>query len=435
MTPLQQLASREFFGIKLGLDTIRALTDALGQPHHQYLPVILAGTNGKGSVAAFVSQGLHAAGVRVGRYTSPHLVHVRERFSVGLRDVGDHVLERVLQRVFDAETTLRARGALPGPATYFELTTAAALVLFREARVDVAVLEVGLGGRHDATNVVAAPYAAITSIAFDHMAQLGTSLAQIAAEKAGVVSRGATVVSGVREHEAAAVIAGVCERQDARLVLAHEDLEVETVEADGRTTVTITTPARRYGPLPLALRGRHQVDNAVVAVRLLEALEAGGVGGGAGALASALSEARWPGRLELIARTRLPPLLLDGAHNPAGASALGRWLEAAGWTSVTLVVACMRDKDVTGLLAPLLPWAARVVTTTVEMPRALPAADLAAAVQALAPAMPIAIEPAPATAVAVASRAGRPVVVAGSLFLVGAVRAALAAGGELVDPA
>lgn len=435
MRPLERLASREFFGIKLGLDTITALARALGHPERHFLSVIIAGTNGKGSVAAFASHGLHAAGLRVGRFTSPHLEHVRERYTLGTRDVDDTTLERALQAVFDAEDALTASGGVPGPATYFELTTAAALVLFREAAVDVAVLEVGLGGRHDATNVVAAPYAAITSIAFDHMAQLGDTLAAIAREKAGVITERATVISGVTEEEPAAVIAHVCARQHARLLQSRDDVHVEAVETSGAITLALTTPRRRYGPLRLALRGQHQVDNALVAVRLLEALEADGIGGGVEPITAALTQARWPGRLELRERPGLPPLLLDGAHNPAGAQALARWLAAAGWTSITVVTACMRDKDVAGLLAPLLPLAAHVIATTVHLPRALPAEELAAAVRAQAPTVAVHVEPDPAAAVALASHDGRPVVVAGSLFLVGAVRATLAEAGEPVDPA
>ena len=423
MTPLQRLATREFFGIKLGLDTIGALVDALDHPERAFLPIIVAGTNGKGSVTAMVSRALHAAGLRVGRYTSPHLVHLHERYAIDDVDVADAPLEAALQAVFDAEGRLLANGALTGPATYFELTTAAAFVLFQAARVQVAVIEVGLGGRHDATNVVNAPFAAITSIGFDHMAQLGSTLTQIAAEKAGVIAPGATVVSGVIDAEPAGVIAGVAADRGARLLVATDSAHVETEEHDGETTLTLTTPKRTYGPVRLALRGAHQVDNAVVAVRLLEVLEDGGVGGGATAIATGLSDARWPGRLERRVLPTGAPLLLDGAHNPAGAEALARWLRTAGFAPVTLVTACMRDKDVEGLLRPLLPLATRVIATAVDFPRALPAADLAATVARLAPSLPVQVATTPAEAMTAASEDGARVVVAGSLFLVGAVRA------------
>lgn len=435
MTPQARLAAREFFGIKLGLDTMRALCAALDQPQRSFLPIIVAGTNGKGSVTAMTAAALHADGTRVGRYTSPHLVHLRERFAVDEKDATDAALDAALAAVFAAEDALLARGAIAGPATYFELTTAAAFVLFRSAGVRVAVIEVGLGGRHDATNVVEAPLAAITSIAFDHMAHLGDTLAAIAAEKAGVIMPRATVVSGVTETEPAAVIAGACASQDAHLIGAFDDVDVAAAYDAGETTVRLTTPVRAYDPVRLALRGRHQVRNAVVAVRLLEALAATGHAVAPEAIAAGLAGARWPGRLERRTLAGGIAAVFDGAHNPAGAEALAAWLIEAEFTGVTLVTACMRDKDVAGLITPLLPLAARVITTAVAFPRALPADDLAAAIRAIAPDLPVESRATPAEAVGLASQYGDRVVVAGSLFLVGAVREALGQASEPPDPA
>ncbi len=435
MTPQDRLASREFFGIKLGLEAIGALVAELGHPERTFLPVIVAGTNGKGSVTAMTARALRAAGLRVGRYTSPHLVHLRERFAIDDVAVGDAALDRALTEVFAAEDALLARGALTGPTTYFELTTAAALVIFRDAGVRVAVLEVGLGGRHDATNIVRAPFAAITSIGFDHMAQLGNTLDAIAAEKAGVIARGATVVSGVADPEAARVIADTCRSQGARLVRATDEVQVEADEAGGETTLRLRTPVREYGPVRLALRGAHQVANAVVAVRLLEALEAHGVGGGAEPITAGLRDADWPGRLEVHRLAGGARLVLDGAHNPDGAEALARWLRSAEFAPFTLVTACMRDKDVHGLLAPLLPLARAVVTTAVALPRAVAADDLATVVRDLAPAMPVRAVAAPPAALAAALEDDPRVVVAGSLYLVGAVRMALGEAAGRAEPA
>jgi dihydrofolate synthase/folylpolyglutamate synthase len=435
MTPQQHLATREFFGIKLGLDTMAALVEALGHPERTFLPVIVAGTNGKGSVTAMVSRALRAAGLRVGRYTSPHLVHLRERFAIDDADVDDEALDRALDAVFTAEAALLSRAALPGPATYFELTTAAALTIFRAAAVDVAVVEVGLGGRHDATNVVRAPYAAITSIAFDHMAHLGDTLTAIAREKAGVIMPGAIVVSGVTDADPAAVIAETCRAQGASLVRAGEDVDVDVAMHEGESTIRLRTPFRTYGPVHLALRGHHQVANAVVAVRLLEALEFAGVGGGARAITTGLADATWPGRLERRTLANGVAAVLDGAHNPAGADALARWLREARFWPMTLVTACMRDKDVAGLLSPLLPLASRVVATAVDFPRALPAADLAATIRGLAPRLPVEVAPSPAAAIAAASEHRARIVIAGSLFLVGAVRESLDPAPGRRDPA
>ncbi len=429
MTAQQRLASREFFGVKLGLDAMRALVEALGHPERAFLPVIVAGTNGKGSVTAMVARALHAAGLHVGRYTSPHLVHVRERFAIDDEDVSDARLDEALQQVFDAEDGLLAGGVLAAPLTYFEVTTAAAFVLFRTLGVDVAVIEVGLGGRHDATNVARAPWAAITSIGLDHVAHLGPTLAHIAREKAGVIMPGATVVSGVTEDEPAAEIARVCQARQARLIRAADSVAVEAHEAGGETTLRLSTPRRRYERVRLALRGAHQVANAIVAVRLLEALEEAGIGGGEEAIRTGLADARWPGRLERRDLAGGLPLILDGAHNPDGAVALSRWLVAAALPPVTLVVGCMRDKDARGLLLPLLPLATRAIATAVDMPRALPAGALAGEIVRLAPALDVIVEPTPGAALRTASRGDTPVVVCGSLFLVGAVRAWL--DGEL----
>ncbi|HTV00229.1 MAG TPA: folylpolyglutamate synthase/dihydrofolate synthase family protein [Luteitalea sp.] len=435
MTPQARLATREFFGIKLGLDTMRALCAALGDPQRTFFPVIVAGTNGKGSVSAMTAHALTRAGHRTGRYTSPHLVHLRERFAVDDVDASDAQLDAALAEVFAAEDALLTAGTIPAAATYFELTTAAAFALFRNAGVRVAVVEVGLGGRHDATNVVEASVAAITSIAFDHMAHLGDTLEAIASEKAGVIMPGATVVSGVTQPGPATVIADTCARQGARLVRADHEVQVEATTTKGETTLRLETPERAYGPLPLALRGSHQVGNAIVAVRLLEAMDAGGVAVPADAIVDGLSGARWPGRLE---RRQLPgnvPLILDGAHNPAGALALAAWLREAGLARVTLVTACMRDKDVEGLLRPLLPLAVRVVATAVAFPRALPADELAAQIARLAPGLPVEHRATPAEALGLASQYGDSVVVAGSLFLVGAVRGVLDEVAGQPDPA
>ena len=267
------------------------------------------------------------------------------------------------------------------------------------------------------------------------MAHLGDSLASIAAEKAGVVMPGATVVSGVTEEEPARVIARVCADQEARLVRARVDVVAAASEVDGETTLQLTTPRRTYGPVRLALRGAHQVGNAIVAVRLLEALEEAGVGGGREAIETGLAEARWPGRIERLTLTNGTTVVLDGAHNPDGARALAAWLRSSGQAPATLVTACMHDKDVEGLLAPLLPLADRVVATAVPFPRALPAADLAQRVAALAPSMPIETATAPEDAMAIATGDAARVIVAGSLFLVGAVRPWLDAHAGPRDPA
>lgn len=421
MRGFERLSRREFFGVKLGLDNVRALTEALGHPERACRAVIVAGTNGKGSVAAFTSRALHAAGHRVGLYTSPHLIDLTERYRVSEVTVGAAALEEALDLVIDTDEALCREGRMASPATYFELTTVAAFVLFRTAAVDVAVLEVGMGGRFDATNVAEAPFAAITSIALDHTRHLGTTLTAIAGEKAGVISPGARVVSGVREPEAADVVRREARAQRATLVEAVEDTSA-TVQMQGYTTwLTLKSPQRTYGPLPLALNGRHQVDNAAVAVRLLETLDAHGFAVSGAAIETGLREAWWPARLQVIERTSGPPLVIDGAHNPAGSEALGRWIREAGLAPCTLVLAVMRDKDVQGMLQALLSVAARVIATTVHPPRGLEATSLADEVRRLRPTLPVGLADTPRDALRQAGRIDAPVVVAGSLFLAGAV--------------
>lgn len=425
MTPFERLAEREFFGIKLGLDNVRALTAELGHPEQAYRTVIVAGTNGKGSVAAFTSRALHAAGHRVGLYTSPHLVTLTERYRIDEAEVSAAALGRALDTVLDTEAQLHRTGRLPTLATYFEIATVAAFELFREAGVEVAVLEVGLGGRFDATNVAAAPFAAITSIALDHTAYLGDTLEAIAAEKAGVVMPGAHVVSGVRDEGPARAIRHAATAAGATLVEAHAEVAASVTLHGHETWATLRTRRAAYGPLRLALNGRHQADNAAVAVRLLETLDAAGITVPHDAIEAGLRDASWPGRLQVIERPQRPLLIVDGAHNPAGATALGAWLREAGLVPVVLVLAVMRDKDLPSMLPPLLDCAISVVTTTVHPPRGLEAEALAAAVRHVAPELMVTAVDNADEALARADRQGRPVVVCGSLFLAGAILASL----------
>ncbi len=216
MTDRDWLAHLEFFGIKLGLDTITAILDQLGQPHRTYPVIHIAGTNGKGSVASMVSHALTAAGHRTGRYTSPHLVTLEERFAIDGASVPADHFDAALGRVRAAVERLAERGGLSVEPTFFEVTTAVAFEIFRDLTVDVAVVEVGLGGRLDATNVVAPEITAITTVDRDHEAQLGTSIAAIAREKAGIIKAGVPVVVGAMNDEASEVIASMASAEARR---------------------------------------------------------------------------------------------------------------------------------------------------------------------------------------------------------------------------
>lgn len=424
MSALDEVFRLEQFGIKLGLDTIRALCAALGDPHRAYATIVVAGTNGKGSVTAMVERALRAAGHRSARYTSPHLSRLEERFAIGGVDIASERLEATAARVMDTVHQLIARGTLQAPPTFFEVTTAIACEAFREARVEVAVLEVGLGGRLDATNVAEPLAVAITSIDRDHEQQLGGTLEAIAAEKAGIIKPGAPVVIGPLAPGPREVVARIAAERGARLVPAHDGIAAVVEEEAGTCLLRVTTPVRGYGPVRLGLPGRHQADNAIVAVRLLEILETLGLRVGAHAVATGLADVSWPGRLEWI-ETAEGRVLLDAAHNPAGAASLATYLRGLG-EPLPLVFGVVKDKDVRAMVAVLAPVVSRVVATQAATPRARDAGEVAAMVAEVAPALPVAAEAEPLAAVRDALRDVGRAVVAGSIFLIGDVRARLA---------
>jgi dihydrofolate synthase/folylpolyglutamate synthase len=409
--------------MKFGLETMRALVAELGHPEAAYATLLVAGTNGKGSVVVCVDAVLRASGLRVGRYTSPHLVRVNERLVVGGREIGDNDLDVAVRAVRDAAERLVRRGVLEAHPTFFEALTAAAFVHFRRKRVDVAVLEVGLGARLDATNVSDPLASAIVSVALDHQVYLGRTLASIAREKAGVMRRGRPTIVGPLPPGAMRGVRGEARRIGARLVEAPRGSRV-VVGSQDEDTVDVRTPVRTYEGIQ-HLPGAHQRDNLLVAVRLLEEARAAGLDADLDTVPAAISRTRWPGRLEWIEGH--PPLLLDGAHNPAGARALAAHLKGRG--PYVLLFAAMNDKDVAGLARPLLRGAAQLVLTTPRLPRALEPDALArhlgrgAEGAHLQRSVPRAL--ALARRLARAEGPGVPVVVAGSLFLVGEVKARL----------
>jgi dihydrofolate synthase / folylpolyglutamate synthase len=419
--PLDYLFGLEQFGIKFGLDNITALVEALGRPDRAFRSVHVAGTNAKGSVTAMVDHGLRAAGHRTGRYTSPHLVDLSERFVINGTPVAPEPLRAAIARAREAAASLQAIGTLAGPPTFFEVTTAVAFELFRRERVDIAVCEVGLGGRLDATNVLTPAVSAITSIAFDHQQYLGTTLAAIAFEKAGIIKPGVPVVVGEITGSPAEVIARVAAERGAPLVWAHQGVRVGDVQAeqDG-TRFRLSTAAHDYGPLWLSLAGYHQVGNAVLAVRILEVLNDLGTAVPPAAVALGLAAVQWPGRLERIVRPGGRELLLDAAHNPAGAATLASYLVATG-EKRPLVFAAMRDKDVAGILNALAPAVSAIVVTRSSNRRSAEPADLARILGTSAPDLPVVVRATPASALEIAWEMSPRIVVAGSIFLLGDV--------------
>jgi dihydrofolate synthase/folylpolyglutamate synthase len=425
------LFSLETLGIKLGLENIRRLAATLGDPQETFRSVIVGGTNGKGSVAAMTSAALVAGGRRTGLYTSPHLIELGERFVVDGRPAAPAELREAAEAVRAASEELVTTGILPAPPTFFEATTAVAFEVFRRAGVDVAVLEVGLGGRFDATNVVTPAIAAITCIDLDHTDLLGPTLQDIAREKAGIIKPGVPVVVGERKPGPRAVIEAASADRGAPFIGAFDNVELQARLDNGRATLDLRTPRGVYHNVRLALAGRHQIDNAVVAIRLLETLSTGDPSVTPEAIRTGLERAEWPGRLEGIGAGRIArpahKVLLDAAHNPAGARALARYLEEWHPGGVPIVFGAMRDKDIDGMLAALAPHASRFDVTRALTPRAMEPAALAEAARRAAPGIPVDVHAnvRPALEAAIDRGASTTVVCAGSIFLVGEARAIL----------
>jgi dihydrofolate synthase/folylpolyglutamate synthase len=434
MDAVEYLFGLERFGIKLGLETIGTLCRALGHPEASFRSVLVAGTNGKGSVTAMVETGLRAAGHRTGRYTSPHLVRLEERFAIAGRPVDASTLGDAAGTVREVVERLRMTEAIPAHPTFFEATTAVAFELFRREKVDIAVLEVGLGGRYDATNVVTPLVGAITGIALDHERYLGHTLPEIAYEKAGIIKPWVPIVVGGCPEDAMAVIARVARDRQAPLVHVGVGIRLDSeMRSDGLLQIDVATPVARYGPFTLGLRGRHQAENALVAVGILEQLSALGVVVPSDAVVQGLSGVRWPGRLDLVSGGRGRFALLDAAHNPAGARVLAAYLQETT-PPLPIVFGSMRDKDTSGMLAALAPCASRFVFTQPSNPRAMPAIELEQVLERVAPGAPRCVRNEPAVALEAAWHLAPTICVAGSVFLVGDVLRLLDDGREQSDP-
>jgi dihydrofolate synthase/folylpolyglutamate synthase len=410
---LLALRGGEYAGMRPGLERIEALLDALGRPERAYTLAQVGGTNGKGSTSAMLAAILRADGRRVGLFTSPHLVSFRERIRVDGQAIGeDAVVDGV-----EALGTQIARV----DATVFEATTALGLDHFARERVEIAVLEVGLGGRVDSTTVGRPVVEALGPIDFDHREFLGDTLAAIAAEKAAIFRSG-TAVSAAQPPEAEAVVVAHAARAGVPLLLEGRDLSVavRARSLDGQR-IDCAGPGWRLDDLRLGLLGAYQPGNALLAVTAALVL-----GAGERAIREGLARARWPGRFE-VRRRAGGWLVLDGAHNPAGARALAESLAAYfGDASMTLVFGVLRDKDAPGILAPLLPRTRRVVLTASANPRAVSPDEL----RRLVPSgLPLDVVPSVGDALACAADPAIPLVcVAGSLSLIGDALRSLAGG-------
>lgn len=425
---LTRIRARGHIGIRLGLDRMHALLAELGDPQLALRGALVAGTNGKGSVVAMVASMLGVAGFSTAQSPSPHLSSYRERIVLDGRPIAADDLDALLQEVLTASQPGEAGH---GPATEFELLTAAAYLWSARHHVDVMVMEVGLGGRLDASNTWAADVAAVTHVALDHQEYLGDTIASIAGEKAAIIKPGSHAVTG-----ASGVALEVIEARARKVGAPLTVCRPLVVESMARSGLTLLHP--RLGPLRLPLLGRHQAHNAAVALGIVTALEQAGVASVPDdARVAGLEQTRWPGRLEFIEHAG-STVLLDGAHNPDGAERLADAIDAlaphlpAGRT--TLLLAIMADKAVDEVLAALAGCkalrGARVVATAVpDSDRSLGARDLSAAwAAATGHAADAAMEDCDVAldhALGLARRAGGTLVITGSLYLIGHLRARL----------
>ncbi|MGH7261629.1 MAG: bifunctional folylpolyglutamate synthase/dihydrofolate synthase [Nitrospiraceae bacterium] len=418
LTAVEFLYGLHRHGIKLGLDTITALLAGLGHPERRFPSMHIGGTNGKGSTAAIVASILQAAGYRVGLYTSPHLVDFCERIQVNGSPIED-------ERVAVLTERLRAAAGESLDPTFFEFTTAMAFQQFADAGIDVAVVEVGLGGRFDATNVLTPAVSAITNVALDHQEYLGHTIPAIAYEKAGIIKPGVPVVVGRVDEDAATVIARVAEERGAPLRRLARDFLTE-----GGSSVQFRYAGMEHSwdALDCPLDGRHQLDNTACALAMLEVASGRGVPIAEPAVREGLRQVRWEGRLETVERR--PWLVLDGAHNPAAAAVVAAYLDEFrrehGVARVIAVLGMMRDKDREEFFAQLLPQVDEVIVTQARVPRAAAPHELGASATACGRTAHLMADP--HDALALARRMATPddlILVTGSLMLVGEVKALL----------
>jgi len=418
----------ERFGIKLGLENVTEFLSRIGNPHEDLRCVHVAGTNGKGSVCAMTSSILEEHGLRVGLYTSPHLVDFRERISVSGTEIPEEDVVRIAEEL-KGEMEAMARESREKQLTFFEFTTALAFRYFQEKGVDIVVAEVGMGGRLDATNVLRPDAGAITRIGLEHTNYLGSTLHDIAREKAGIVKTGMEIVTCERNPEPLSVIRSTCRRRGARLREFGRDFGVKNVKAsiDG-TSFDFRGAGRELRGLRTPLLGEHQAENAAAAIALVESLGARGPELDPAATMAGMLRTRWPGRLDVVSKD--PLLILDGGHNPDGVTAAVAVLRKLRLTPLTYVVACMEDKDARGMIRALAPTAAHMNITQVSNRRALPTEKLAAiARDEYGGGIRTRETPAEALEEALEEPRGKGVCVIGSLYLVGEAIRWLRSGG------
>jgi dihydrofolate synthase/folylpolyglutamate synthase len=363
----------ERFGIKLGLENITEFLGRIGNPSRDLKSVHVTGTNGKGSVCVFVSEILRKHGLKVGLYTSPHLVDFRERIRINGRDISEKDVVRLgteLRTVMDAMTSESKEKQL----TFFEFTTGLAFKYFAQKKVDIVVAEVGMGGRLDATNVLSPEVSAITRIGLEHTNYLGSTIQDIAREKAGIIKKGVSVITCERKPEALSVIAGICEKKGAPLRRMGKDFVVNEVDQSLDGTAFDYSGRHTYRDLRTKLLGAYQAENAGAAIAIVEELAERNLLVTEEGIRKGLLASKWPGRLDIVSRD--PMIMLDGSHNPDGIATTVGVLKDLRLTPLTFVLGCLDDKDSRGIVRALAPVAEKIISTQPRYKRALPAKKL-----------------------------------------------------------
>ncbi len=410
---LEKLYARRRFGIRPGVDRVHLLLDRLGNPERSFQSIHVVGTNGKGSTSAFLASILATSGLRAGLFTSPHLIRFTERFRINGREISEQRLEPLLAAVL---------AAAPEDATFFEIVTVLAALHFSEEHVEMAVMEAGMGGRSDATAALPGIMTVITPISLDHCDYLGSTLEKIAAEKAGIVEPDTPVIIGRQPVEARSVIAASLQRENQRVVWADADFSARWNRDGTLDYQGIHAVLERLSP---GIPGRYQAGNGALALAAAEVLGTLGMPLPESGLRNGIAAAHWPGRMETIPGN--PPLLLDGAHNPAGSLALAEALSDYRYRKLFLVLGTMADKDVAEVVSALAPLAATCYCVTPSIERALDDVKLAAIIRNIG--IPALACGTVANGIQCARRdAGSDdlIVVCGSLFTVGEAKAWLA---------
>jgi len=418
----------ETLAIKLGLRNVEILLGALGKPQQAFPSIQIAGTNGKGSTAVVLESILLRAGIRAGLYTSPHLVSITGRIRIAGNEISREDFSRLATDVRAASERLVQQNQLETVPTFFEQTTALAFLAFKEANIDLAILETGLGGRLDATTCASAQTVGITPVALDHEEFLGNTIEEIAGEKAAIIRPGVTAIISEQLPAVRDVILRQSKQNNVTPILDKNVKRIESVSSDGCFCVSFETPVDTYERVKLGLRGRHQIINVSLAISIAESLRTQGYLIPRTAIVNGIENAKLAGRLELLRAA--PAILLDGAHNPAGAQSLRAYLEEFAPESLTLVFGAMRDKRLDQMIALLFLLADQVVLWELDNPRSASISVL----QALArnhvePDQLICVRSAEEAIVAAKSKTppSGMICFTGSLYLVGAARKLLLA--------